>query len=230
MNMNGFLIMNGASQKRWMKNIFTLLNSRSVKIIVLAFTFSFIIISRATMLPEDRWDIWEGQIHESPGKDFVADNYTAKVVTNDWTDMYVKEGVNQTENEAKTWTKEQSSPYPPLTIIVYGPLKFIGDSTGLGFYGSMVLMELLLMVAIFIYCIRTKWYLFPLIYLNPFIAYRFWWVGDLSNVLMLLVIMGALFLSTNKGPLKHIAVAVATGMKFAPIYYMKNLFKMKTNR
>jgi hypothetical protein len=90
----------------------------------------------------------------------------------------------------------------------------------------------LLLAATFIglslaYFVRTRWYLFPLLYLNfGYLSERFVFVQDGSYLAMLVVIMAALWLARAGRSSSHMLMAVATTMKLSPLYYVKNLFGM----
>jgi hypothetical protein len=75
-----------------------------------------------------------------------------------------------------------------------------------------------------VYFFKTRWYLFPLLYLNfDYFSERFVYVQDNSYLVMLVVLIGALFLARAGHPACHAAMAVATTMKLSPLYYAKNV-------
>ena len=200
------------------------------KYLILIVTILFIAFSRIQMVPREYANIGDIQIREDIGTDFIADNYTAKVALNDPFDIYTKNSLNQTEQEAQTWTKEESSPYPPLAIYHITTIYKIGDILGIGFYGVVISLELILIIMVFLYFIKTNWYLIPIVYLNFYLAHRFWWVGDATYLLVLIYIMMALFTVKKYKTISISLMAIATIIKFSPIYYIKNIFTMKKHQ
>src|SRR4030095_15740409 len=102
--------------------------------------------------------------YETYGTDTIADMYEARVVLNDVSDMYTKAHVEQTPLEALTWSKEASAPYPPATLLIEAGLFALGERTGIGFYGLVAGLAILFLALSAVYCLRTRWYLFPLLY------------------------------------------------------------------
>ena len=125
--------------------------------------------------------------------------YGAKVVLNDVADMYAKARLEQTPIEASTWTKEESAPYPPAVRLTQAAMFAVGEWTGIGFYGLTVLLAALFLATSAWYFLQTRWYLFPLLYLNfSFFADRFVYVQDGSYLVMLTCVMGALVLTRRR--------------------------------
>ena len=161
---------------------------------------------------------------ESPGPDTIADNYEARVVRNDLRDMYTKRLVEQTPREAATWTKEASSPYPPSTLLVLAGLAAAGDASGVGLEGMVAALAAAFLTLSLIYFLRTRWYLFPLLYLNfGYLAERFFYVQDGSYLAMLCVVMGALFVADRRPAAAAMLMGVSTTMKLSPLYYARHL-------
>ena len=143
-------------------------------------------------------------------------------------DMYTKARLDQTPLEARTWTKEESAPYPPAVRLTHAAMLAIGDWTGLGFYGLTLILAAAFLAASAWYFFQTRWYLFPLLYLNfGFFAERFVYVQDGSYLVMLAVVMAALLLARS-GRVRIAAplVALATAMKLLPIYYARYVPRM----
>ena len=164
---------------------------------------------------------------EAYGTDTIADMYAARVVQNDPLDMYTKAGVEQTPLEAATWSKEASAPYPPVTLLAIAGLYATGEAIGIGYYGMVLVLAGAFLVLSLVYFIRTRWYLFPILYLNfGYLAERFVFVQDGSYLLMLVVIMTALFAARSGWSVGHSLVALATTMKLSPLYYVKNVGAM----
>src|SRR5688572_2167192 len=159
-----------------------------------------------------------------PGTDTIVDNYEARVVRNDVRDMYTKRLVGQTPLEAATWSKEASSPYPPATLLVLAGLAAVGDAVGIGLAGMVAAVAMVFLTLSLIYFLRTRWYLFPLLYLNfGYLAERFFFVQDGSYLVMLVVVMTALLLVARRPAAGALLMAVATTMKLSPLYYARHL-------
>ena len=162
------------------------------------------------------------------GPDTIADIYGARVVLNDVSDMYTKARLEQTPLEAATWTKEESAPYPPAVRLTQAAMFALGERTGLGLYGLTLILAAAFLAASAWYFLQTRWYLFPLLYLNfAFFADRFVYVQDGSYLVMLACVMAALLLA--RGGRRRIAtllIAVATAMKLLPLYYARYVPRM----
>ena len=161
------------------------------------------------------------------GTDTIADMYEAKVILNDPSDMYTKARLEQTPLEAATWSKEASAPYPPAALIALAALYAVGEWTGLGFYGMVLGLACVFFALSIRYFLDTRWYLFPVLYLNfGYFSHRFVYVQDGTYLIMLVVVMGALFLARARHQASHLMMAVAISMKLSPLYYAKNLPRM----
>jgi len=161
------------------------------------------------------------------GTDTISDVYGSKVILNDPLDMYTKQKLAQTPLEAATWSKAASAPYPPVVLLADAGLYAIGQRTGLGFYGMILLLAILFIGASARYFLQTRWYLFPVLYLNfSYFSYRFVAVQDNTYLVMLVVILAALLLARAGRTACHALMAVAITMKLSPLYYVKNLPQM----
>jgi hypothetical protein len=155
--------------------------------------------------------------------------YGAKVVLNDVDDMYKKARLEQTPLEAATWTKEESAPYPPAMRLAHAAMYAIGEWTGIGLYGLTLILAAAFLGASAWYFLQTRWYLFPLLYLNfGFFADRFVYVQDGSYLVMLAVVMTAL-IAARRGRHRAAALLMAAGttMKLLPLYYARYLPRMR---
>ena len=162
------------------------------------------------------------------GPDTIGDRYEARVVLNDVADMYTKRQVEQTPEEASHWSKEASAPYPPVVLLAEAALHALGDRTGLEFYGLILVLACLFIALSALYCARTRWYLFPLLYLNfAYFSYRFVYVQDNTYLIMLVTVMAALWLARAGRPACHALMALAITMKLSPLYYVRYLPTMK---
>jgi hypothetical protein len=158
------------------------------------------------------------------GPDTVADMYGAKVVLNDVSDMYTKARLEQTPLEASTWTKEESAPYPPLLRLTHAAMFAAGELTGIGFYGLTLGLAALFIGGSAWYFLQTRWYLFPLLYLNAgYVTDRFVYVQDGSYLVMLVWVMAALVLARQRHRAAPVLMGVATAMKLLPLAYLRNL-------
>ena len=136
---------------------------------------------------------------ENYGTDTIGNSYVAKVVLNDPLDMYTKARLEQTPLEKATWTREASAPYPPAALLTAAGLYAIGAATGIGFYGMVLLLAALFVALSLWYFLKTRWYLFPLLYLNfAYFGHRFVYVQDDSYLAMLVVVMIALVLGPRE--------------------------------
>ena len=75
----------------------------------------------------------------------------------------------------------------------------IGAATGIEFYGMVLLLAALFVALSLWYFLKTRWYLFPLLYLNfAYFGHRFVYVQDDSYLAMLVVVMIALVLARSR--------------------------------
>jgi hypothetical protein len=164
---------------------------------------------------------------ETYGSDTVADVYGAKVVLNDIGDMYTKAHLEQTPLEAATWTKEASAPYPPVMRLTHAALFAAGEWSGVGFYGLTLALAAFILAGSAWYFLQTRWYLFPLLYLNfGYFADRFVYVQDGSYLVMLACVVTALLLARRRRPGAPLLMALATTMKLLPLSYARYLPRM----
>jgi hypothetical protein len=189
--------------------------SFSLKVRLTALTVILIIVGAVRHYPAG----------QPPGTDTIADNYEARVVRNDVRDMYTKRLVDQTPLEAATWSREASSPYPPVTLLALAGLAAAGDAIGIGLPGMVAGLAVVFLTLSLVYFLRTRWYLFPLLYLNfGYLAERFFYVQDGSYLVMLVVVMVALFVAARRPAAGAILMAMAATMKLSPMYYARHLW------
>jgi hypothetical protein len=166
--------------------------------------------------------------NDTYGTDTISDMYEAKVILNAPSDMYTKDKLDQTPLEAATWSKAASGPYLPAVLLSEAGLYFVGERTGVKFYGMIVLLACLFLGLSAWYFLQTRWYLFPVLYLNFFyVGYRFVYVQDDTYLVMLVVVMAALLLARARRPAAHLLMALAIDMKLTPLYYTRNLPLMR---
>ena len=161
------------------------------------------------------------------GPDTIALMYVSKVILNDLSDMYTRARLDQTPLEAATWSKEASGPYPPALLLSAAALYAIGEALGVGYTGAILILLVIFVWLVLAYCVRTRWYVFPLLFGNfSYFAYRFVAVQDGTYLIMLTVIMLALHIAhrAHRQPSwAHPLMALAVTMKLSPAYYLKNL-------
>ena len=158
------------------------------------------------------------------GTDTIADTYEAKVILNDPHDMYTKEKLAQTALEAETWSKPASAPYLPTVLLAEAGLYAVGQRLGIDLYGMILLCALLFIGTSAWYFLQTRWYVFPILYLNfAYFGTRFVAVQDGSYLVMLVVIMAALLAARSGSSVSHTLMAVAINMKLSPLYYVRHL-------
>ena len=146
---------------------------------------------------------------------------------NDLRDMYTKARLEQTALEAATWSKEESAPYPPAVRLTQAAMFALGERTGVGFYGLTLLLGSVFLAASAWYFLQTRWYLFPVLYLNfGYFADRFVFVQDGSYLVMLTCVIVALVLARRRHPAAPLLMALATVMKFLPLAYARYLARM----
>ncbi|MCC7043109.1 MAG: hypothetical protein IT183_04560 [Acidobacteria bacterium] len=206
---------------------------RAVRVAAIAVTLATMVATSLPNVPRQFVDfaglplIGGVQRYETSGPDSVGDMYTARAVLNDVSDMYTKARTEQTPTEAATWSKEASAPYPPAALLAEAGLLAIGQQLGVGFYGMILACAVLFVGLSLVYFVGTRWYLFPLLYLNfDYFSGRFVYVQDNTYLIMLVVVMAALFLARGGGSACHTAMAIATTIKLSPLYYTKNILRM----
>jgi hypothetical protein len=166
--------------------------------------------------------------HDTYGTDTIGNSYVAKVVLNDPLDMYTKARLEQTPLEKATWTKEASAPYPPAGLLTTAGLYAIGAATGIEFYGMVLLLAALFVALSLWYFLNTRWYLFPLLYLNfAYFGHRFVYVQDDSYLAMLVVVMIALVLARSRREATHLLMGLAITMKLSPAAYVREMLTMR---
>jgi hypothetical protein len=214
-------------------DVWLLSASARVRWVVISITLVVMAVTVVPKVPRafvdySRWPLLAGVTQPQEfGTDTIADAYEARVVRHHLADMYTKREVEQTPLEASTWSKEASSPYPPVTLIALAALSAIGDAAGIGLYGMVSLLALLFLGASLVYFLRTRWYLFPLLYLNcGYVGQRFFSVQDGSYLVMLSLVMAALFVARRQPTAAHTLMAVAITTKLSPLYYLRHLPRM----
>lgn len=206
-----------------------------VRYAAIALTLAVMACSSLAQVPKEYADLSSlplpdaaRQLHEGYGTDTIADMYESKVILNDLGDMYTKQRLEQTPREAETWSKPASAPYPPVALLGLAGLYAMGQRTGIRFYGMVALLACLFLGFSAWYFLATRWYIFPILYLNfSYLAERFFHVQDGSYLLMLVVLIAALWLARWGRDASHALMAVAITMKLSPIYYARHVLTMR---
>ena len=208
--------------------------NRPVKYTVIAATILHMIAVAIPNVPRAyldyaRFPLLSGiQQYDTYGTDTIGNTYVAKVVLNDPLDMYTKARLEQTPLEKATWTREESAPYPPAALFTAAGLYAIGEATGIGFYGMVLLLAALFIALSLWYFLNTRWYLFPLLYLNfAYFGHRFVYVQDDTYLAMLVVVMIALVLARARREASHLLMALAITMKLSPAAYAWQMLTMR---
>jgi hypothetical protein len=199
----------------------------------LALTIVGMIVQSLPWVPRDVLDLSRlpllNRIHqqETFGSDTVADSYESRVVLTDVRDMYTKRETTQTALEQHYWSKAASAPYPPAMLLAESALYALAGRTLTNFYLAVIALAVVFLALSLIYYLRTRWYLFPLLYLNfQFLGERFVGVQDCSYLVMLTVVMAALFAARARRNATHLLVALAIAMKLSPLYYVTEVLRM----
>ena len=154
------------------------------------------------------------------GRDSIGNSYFAKVVLNDPLDMYTKARLDRLRSRRRLDQGGISS------LSAGGPAHGGGAVCHRSGVGNRLLRHGLLLAALFValslwYFLHTRWYLFPLLYLNfAYFGYRFVYVQDDSYLAMLVVVMIALILARARRQASHILLALAITMKLSPAVYV----------
>jgi hypothetical protein len=203
---------------------------RPVQRAVVALTLLVIVAFAVTRVPRAYLDFAGlpllGRIAQAGdyGTDTISDIYEAKVVLHDVGDMYTKRGVDQTPLEARTWSKEATGPYPPTALLIMAGLYAAGERTGIGFYGFITMLAFAFIFVSAAYSLRTRWYVFPLIWTNvAYLATRFFSVQDNSYLIMLAFVLAALCLARAGRRGAPVLMAIAIAVKLSPLYYLAEI-------
>jgi hypothetical protein len=115
-----------------------------------------------------------------------------------------------------------------VALLTEAGISWLGETTGVGFYGLILALAALFVAQLAWYCLSTRWYVFPLLgVLGLYFGYRFTYVQDCTYLIMLVTLMTALGLARRQSGLADLAVALATAVKLSPLYYASNLLRMR---
>jgi hypothetical protein len=76
-----------------------------------------------------------------------------------------------------------------------------------------------------VYALRTRWYLFPLVQLNVFLAYRYWGVGSCNGLLVVLCLMLGVLVARAAAALGTLLGVLAVCLKLTPVFFLTNFFR-----
>jgi hypothetical protein len=162
------------------------------------------------------------------GPDTLADEYEARVVLHDPWDMYSKRETGQTPLEASAWSKAASAPYPPGTLLIEAALFRLGGRTLEGFYLAIIALAVLFLALSLHYFLRTRWYLFPVLYLNfAYLAWRFVGVQDGTYLIELVVVVLALLAAERRRAVAQALMALGIVLKLSPLFYAIEMLHMR---
>jgi len=152
--------------------------------------------------------------------DFYADSYESRVVLNDIGDMYTKDNTNQTSTESSYWTKEESSPYPPFSLLLLAGIHLISGSN---LWLGVVIIELIFIALFAFLCYRNRYErMLPFLTLNPFIVFRVWHQMDTTYMLMVYPIVIAFFMAlSRRRVISSSIMALSFCIKLAPVYFFR---------
>jgi len=96
-----------------------------------------------------------------------------------------------------------------------------------GLYGVLMALDALLVALMLYYSLRTRWYLFPFVQLNVFLAYRFWGIGSCNGLLVVLFLMLGVLLARAKPALGVVMGVLAVCIKLTPVFFLTNFLRFR---
>jgi hypothetical protein len=198
----------------------------SVRAVVIALTLLFALVVRLSFVPVAYHDFGALNRGSEYGNDYYSDTYGARAVYNHPSDMYTRRLTEQTLAETY-WPKRSVAPYPPAALLLLAGVHAVGEALGIGFYGVLMGLDALLVGLVLAYALRTRWYLFPLVELNVFLAYRFWGVGSCNGLLVVLCLMLGVFVARAKPVLGVLLGVFAVCLKLTPVFFLTNFLRFR---
>jgi hypothetical protein len=196
----------------------------SVRALVIGLTLLFALAVRLSYVPVGYHDFGALNQGSDYGNDYYSDTYGARATYNHPSDMYTRRLTEQTQAE-KYWPKRSVAPYPPAALLVLAGVHALGEATGGGLYGVLIGLDTLLVGSMLAYALRTRWYLFPLVQLNVFLAYRYWGVGSCNGLLVVLCLMLGVLVARAR-PLLGTSLGVfAVCLKLTPVFFLTNFLR-----
>jgi hypothetical protein len=200
--------------------------STRVRVAVLGSTLAFAVLVRLAHVPASYHDFGWLNRGNDYGCDYYSDAYGARTVFNHPLDMYTRRLTEQTRAETY-WPKRSVAPYPPAELLLLAGAHALGQATGLGLYGMLMATDALLVLLVLAYSLQTRWYLFPLVELNVFLAYRFWGIGSFNGLLVLLFLMLGVMAARARPALGILAAVFAVCLKLTPIFFLTNFLRFR---
>ncbi len=209
---------------RW--DAWLMARATSVRVTVLGLTLAFAAIVRLSYVPVSYHDFGWLNRGTDYGCDYYSDAYGARTVYNHPLDMYTRRLTEQTRPEMY-WPKRSVAPYPPAELLLLACAHAVGEKTGIGLYGMLMAADALLVLLTLGYSLRTRWYLFPLVELNVFLAYRFWGIGSFNGLLVLLFLTLAVMLARARPAAGILCAVFAVCLKLTPIFFLSNFLRFR---
>ncbi|HEV8547703.1 MAG TPA: hypothetical protein VGQ57_01725, partial [Polyangiaceae bacterium] len=197
---------------------------RGVRAVVIALTLAFAVVARLSYVPASYHDFGFLNRGVDYGCDYYSDAYGARTVYNHPADMYTRRLTEQTRPEMY-WPKRSVAPYPPAELFLLAGAHAIGAATGVGLYGVLIGADFVLMALVLAYALRVRWYLFPLLYTNVFLAYRFWGIGSLNGLSVVLFLMLGVTLARARPNAAILSAVFAVCLKLTPVFFLTNFFR-----
>jgi hypothetical protein len=198
----------------------------SVRAVVIAFTLAFALLVRLSYVPSSYHDFGWLNRGTDYGCDYYSDAYGARTVYNHPLDMYTRRLTEQTPAETY-WPKRSVAPYPPAELLLLAGAHALGQVTGLGLYGLLMLTDGALVLLMLAYSLSTRWYLFALVQLNVFLAYRFEGIGSFNGLLVLLFLMLGVMTARTRPALGILAAVFAVCLKLTPVFFLTNFLRFR---
>jgi hypothetical protein len=197
-----------------------------VRALVLGLTLAFAVVVRLSYVPASYHDFGRLNRGVDYGCDYYSDTYGARTVYNHPADMYTRRLTEQTRPETY-WPKRSVAPYPPAELFLLAGAHALGAATGVGLYGVLIGMDFLLMALMLGYALKVRWYLFPLLYTNVFLAYRFWGIGSLNGLLVVFFLMLGLLLARSRPNAAILSAVFAVCLKLTPVFFLVNFLRFR---
>lgn len=210
--------------KRW--DAWLLARPWSARLVVLALTLAFAVTARLAYVPQAYLDLGALNRGSDYGCDYYSDTYGARTVYNHPLDMYTRRLTEQTHAETY-WTKRAVAPYPPFELLLLAGAHALGRATGIQLYGVLMALDAVLLAVVLGYSLRRRWYLFPLVELNVFLAYRFWGIGSCNGLLVMLCLMLGVALARSRPVAGCLLGVFAVCLKFTPVFFLTNFLRFR---
>jgi hypothetical protein len=198
----------------------------AVRAVVLALTVAFAVVVRLSYVPASYHDFGWLNRGTDYGCDYYSDAYGARTVFNHPLDMYTRRLTEQTRAETY-WSKRAVAPYPPAELFMLAGAHAVGEATGVGLFGVLMGVDFLLMALVLAYSLRERWYLFPLVYSNVFLAYRFWGIGSLNGLYVVLFLMLGMFVAKARPNSAILSAVFAVCLKLTPVFFLTNFLRFR---